>query len=116
MVKPRTYVPECGDVVWVTLNPQAGREEAGRRAAVVVSPQSYNGKVGLAIFCPVTGQIKGYPFEVLIPAGLPATGAILSDQVKSLDWRARKAELICALPARSISEVLEKLATLLAPE
>lgn len=116
MVKPRAYVPECGDVVWITLNPQAGREEAGRRPAVVVSPQSYNGKVGLAIFCPVTGQIKGYPFEVLIPARLPVTGAILSDQVKSLDWRARKAELICALPARTISEVLEKLATLLTPD
>ena len=113
MVKPRAYVPECGDVVWITLNPQAGREEAGRRPAVVVSPQSYNGKVGLAIFCPVTGQIKGYPFEVLIPTGLPVRGAILSDQVKSSDWRARKAELICALPARTISEVLEKLATLL---
>jgi len=116
VVKPRAYVPECGDVVWITLNPQAGREEAGRRPAVVVSPQSYNSKVGLAIFCPVTGQVKGYPFEVLIPAGLPVTGAILSDQVKSLDWRARKAELICALPARTISEVLEKLATLLAPD
>ena len=113
MVKPRAYVPECGDVVWMTLNPQAGREEAGRRPAVVVSPQSYNGKVGLAIFCPVTSQIKGYPFEVLIPAGLPVTGAILSDQVKGLDWRARKAELICALPARTISEVLQKLAALL---
>jgi len=116
MVKPRAYVPECGDVVWITLNPQAGREEAGRRPAVVVSPQSYNGKVGLAILCPVTSQIKGYPFEVLIPAGLPVTGAILSDQVKSLDWRARKAELMWALPARTISEVLEKLATLLAPD
>ena len=116
MVKPRAYVPECGDVVWITLNPQAGREEAGRRPALVVSPQSYNAKVGLAIFCPVTSQIKGYPFEVLIPAGLPVTGAILSDQVKSLDWRARKAELMCALPARTISEVLEKLATLLAPD
>jgi mRNA interferase MazF len=115
MVKPRAYVPECGDVVWITLNPQAGREEAGRRPAVVVSPQSYNAKVGLGIFCPVTSQIKGYPFEVLIPAGLPVTGAILSDQVKSLDWRARKAELICALPARTISEVQEKLATLPAP-
>jgi len=116
MVKVRAYVPQCGDVVWITLNPQAGREEAGRRSAVVVSPQSYNGKVGLAIFCPVTGQIKGYPFEVLIPAGLPVTGAILSDQVKSLDWRARKAELICALPNETITEVLEKLATLLATD
>jgi len=116
MVKPRTYVPRCGDVVWVTLNPQAGRAQAGRRPAVVVSPQSYNRKVGLAIFCPVTSHIKGYPFEVVIPAGLPVAGAILSDQVKSLDWRARKAELICALPAGTISEVLEKLATLLTPD
>jgi mRNA interferase MazF len=113
MVNPRAYVPRCGDVVWITLNPQAGHEEAGRRPAVVISPQSYNGKVGLAIFCPVTSQIKGYPFEVLIPAGLPVLGAILSDQVKSLDWRARNAELICTLPTETISEVLQKLATLL---
>jgi mRNA interferase MazF len=112
-VNPRAYVPRCGDVVWITLNPQAGHEEAGRRPAVVISPQSYNGKVGLAIFCPVTSQIKGYPFEVLIPAGLPVLGAILSDQVKSLDWRARNAELICTLPTETISEVLQKLATLL---
>ena len=113
MVNPRAYVPRCGDVVWITLSPQAGHEEAGRRPAVVISPQSYNGKVGLAIFCPITGQIKGYPFEVLIPAGLPVAGAILSDQVKSLDWRARNAELICILPAQIISEVLQKLAVLL---
>jgi mRNA interferase MazF len=114
MVNPRAYIPRCGDVVWITLNPQAGHEEAGRRPAVVISPQSYNGKVGLAIFCPITSQIKGYPFEVLIPAGLPVAGAILSDQVKSLDWRARHAELICTLPTETISEVLQKLATLLA--
>ena len=113
-MRPRTYVPQCGDVVWITLNPQAGREEAGRRPAVVVSPKSYNGRVGLAIFCPITSQIKGYPFEVVVPAGLPVTGAILSDQVKSLDWRARNAELICTLPSETISEVLQKLATLLA--
>jgi mRNA interferase MazF len=113
MVNPRAYVPRCGDVVWITLNPQAGHEEAGRRPAVVISPQSYNGKVGLAIFCPITGQIKGYPFEVLIPEGLPVAGAILSDQLKSLDWGARNAELICTLPAETISEVLQKLATLL---
>jgi len=113
MVNSRAYVPRCGDVVWITLNPQAGHEEAGRRPAVAISPQSYNGKVGLAIFCPVTSQIKGYPFEVLIPTGLPVAGAILSDQVKSLDWRARNAELICTLPTETISEVLQKLATLL---
>ena len=113
MVKPRAYVPQCGDVVWMTLNPQAGREEAGRRPAVVVSPQSYNAKVGLAIFCPVTSQIKGYPFEVPVPAGLPVAGVVLADQVKSFDWRARQAERICTLPSETIAEVLQKLAMLL---
>ena len=100
-------------MVWITLNPQAGHEQAGRRPAVVLSPQNYNGKIGLAILCPITKQIKGYPFEVLIPEGLPVAGAILSDQVKSLDWRARDAELICTLPIETISEVLQKLVTLL---
>lgn len=113
MVSRRTYVPRCGDVVWIDLNPQAGHEQAGRRPAVVLSPQSYNSKVGLAILCPITSQIKGYPFEVLLPKGLPVSGAILSDQVKSLDWRARNAELICPLPTETISEVLQKLGTLL---
>ena len=113
MVSSRAYVPQYGDVVWITLNPQAGYEQAGRRPAVVLSPQSYNGKTGLAIFCPITNQIKGYPFEVIIPAGLSVAGAILSDQVKSLDWRARNAELICTLPTETISEVLQKLGTLL---
>jgi mRNA interferase MazF len=102
-------------VVWITLNPQAGHEQTGRRPALVLSPESYNGKIGLAIFCPITSQIKGYPFEVLIPEGLPVAGAILSDQVKSLDWRARNAELICILPDETISEVLQKLGTLISP-
>jgi len=113
MVSSRTYVPQCGDVVRITLNEQAGHEQAGRRPAVVLSPQSYNGKTGLAILCPITNQIKGYPFEVLIPAGLLVAGAILSDQVRSLDWRARNAELVCTLPTETISEVLRKLVTLL---
>jgi len=113
MVNSQLYIPQCGDTVWITLNPQAGHEQAGRRPATVLSPQNYNGKTGLAIFCPVTSHIKGYPFEVLIPAGLPITGAILSDQVKSLDWRARNAEFICALSTETISEVLQKLDTLL---
>ena len=73
------YVPNRGDVVWVTLNPQAGHEQAGRQPALVLSPATYNSKVGLAILCPITSQIKGYPFEVLIPAGLKISGAILSD-------------------------------------
>jgi mRNA interferase MazF len=99
--------------VWITLNPQAGHEQAGRRPAVVLSSENYNGKIGLAILCPITNQIKGYPFEVLIPNGLSVAGAILSDQIKSLDWRARNAELICTLPTETISEVLQKLVTLL---
>lgn len=113
MVGLRHYVPRRGDVVWITLNPQAGHEQAGRRPALVLSPANYNDKVGLAILCPLTNQIKGYPFEVLIPSGLSITGAILADQVKSLDWRARSVELICSLPSRTVTEVLQKLGTLL---
>ncbi|MFC1989825.1 type II toxin-antitoxin system PemK/MazF family toxin [Chloroflexota bacterium] len=113
MVSPRTYVPRCGDVVWITLNPQAGYEQAGRCPDVVLSPQNYNSKVGLAILCPITSYTKGYPFEVLLPAGLQVAEAVLSDQVKSLDWHARNAELICTLPTETISEVLQKLVTLL---
>ena len=112
MVNP-DYVPQRGDVVWITLNPQAGHEQAGRRPAVVLSPAAYNAKVGLAILCPLTHQIKGYPFEVLIPSDLAISGAILSDQVKSLDWRARDAEFICSLPTKTMTEVLQKLNTLL---
>jgi mRNA interferase MazF len=95
------------------LNPQTGHEQAGRRPAVVLSPAAYNGKVGLAILCPITNQIKGYPFEVLIPSGMTVSGAILADQVKSLDWRARNAEWICTLPGEMVNEVLQKLGTLL---
>jgi mRNA interferase MazF len=113
MVTSGTYIPQRGDAIWITLNPQAGRERAGRRPAVVLSPESYNAKVGLVVLCPITNQIKGYPFEVILPVGLPVTGVILSDQVKSLDWRARKAELICALPSKTVSEALRKLGTLL---
>lgn len=107
------YVPQRGDVVWITLNPQAGHEQAGRRPALVLSPAAYNGKVGLALLCPVTTQVKGYPFEVLIPQGLAVSGAVLADQVKSLDWRAREAEFACRLPAETIQEVLQKTGTLL---
>ena len=113
MVGLERDVPRRGDVVWITLNPQAGHEQAGRRPAVVLSPGAYNAKVGLAILCPITNQIKGYPFEVLIPDGLPVTGVILADQVKSLDWRARDAERVCQLPPETITEVLQKLGTLI---
>ncbi|HEY0557994.1 MAG TPA: type II toxin-antitoxin system PemK/MazF family toxin [Thermoanaerobaculia bacterium] len=108
------YVPDRGDVVRISFNPQAGQEQAGWRPALVLSPRAYNARVGLALFFPVTSQVKGYPFEVQIPIGYPVTGVILSDQVKSFDWRTRKAELWCRLPLATCQEVLQKLHTLLA--
>lgn len=110
---PRTYIPNRGDLVWIDFNPQAGHEQAGRRPALVISPAAYNGKVGLALMCPVTSQLKGYPFEAAIPQGSKVSGAVLSDHVKNLDWKARKASFICRLPDATVSEVLRKLNTLL---
>lgn len=107
------YTPERGDVVWLMFNPQAGHEQAGRRPAVVLSPRSYNEKVGLAIFCPVTNQVKGYPFEVALPRSSQVTGVVLSDQVKSLDWRARQVDFIETLPEHIVTAVLERVALLL---
>ena len=107
------YTPERGDIVWLTFTPQAGHEQAGRRPALVLSPKAYNGKVSLAIFCPITTQIKGYPFEVAVPQGLTVNGVILSDQVKSLDWKVRKAEFVCRLPDSTLFTVMKRLGTLL---
>lgn len=107
------YTPERGDVVWISRNTRSGNEPAGRRRAVVLSPQAYNARIGLAILCPVTSQVKGYPFEVIIPPDLPVEGAILSDQVETLDWRAHRAEPICSLPAAVVEEALGKLRALL---
>lgn len=107
------YIPDNGDIIWITFNPQAGHEQAGRRPALVLSPAAYNGKVGLAILCPITSQIKGYPFEVILPDGLEINGAVLSDQVKSLDWKARNAEFACKLPPAAFNEVVSKLGTLI---
>ncbi len=107
------YVPQRGDVVWINMHPQAGHEQAGRRPAIVLSPRSYNDKVGLALFCPVTNQVKGYPFEVIIPSELKVTGAILSDQVKSLDWKIRNTEYYTKVPEAVVLEIFKKLSTLL---
>jgi len=107
------YCPKRGDIVWLSFNPQAGHEQAGRRPALVLSPLLYNRKVGLALHCPVTSEIKGYPFEVKIPSGLDVSGVILADQIKSLDWTARKATFVCSLPEETIREVLGKAGTLL---
>lgn len=110
----KRWVPARGDVVWIDMDPQTGHEQKGRRPALVLSPSEYNAKVGLAVFCPVTSQAKGYPFEVPLPAGTKVSGVALSDQVKSLDWVERKARWICTLPKETVEEVLFKLNTLLA--
>jgi mRNA interferase MazF len=110
------YVPERGDLVWLEFSPQAGHEQAGRRPAAVLSPKSYNAKVGLFLACPLTVQRKGYPFEVPVPEDLPIAGVILADQIKSLDWRARKAVYICSLPADAIAELLAKATALVFPQ
>ncbi len=110
---PRTYCPKRGDIVWLAFDPQAGSEQAGRRPALVLSPESYNRKVGLALFCPITIKAKGYPFEVTLPDNIKASGVILSDQIRNLDWKARKASFCCKAPAPTFAEVLNKLGTIL---
>ncbi|WP_134705028.1 endoribonuclease MazF [Ammoniphilus sp. YIM 78166] len=107
------YVPEQGYLIWLQFNPQSGHEQAGKKPALVLSPASYNGKVGLSLLCPVTSKIKGYPFEVIVPHDLPIEGAILSDQVKSLDWQSRKAIFICKVPAETLEEVISKISLLI---
>lgn len=109
----RGYVPERGDIMWLEFSPQAGYEQAGHRPALVVSPRAYNKKVGLALFCPITSNIKGYPFEIVIPENRKVSGAILSDQIKSLDWRVRKAKLLVSAPKHVLEEVLAKIFPLL---
>ncbi len=107
------YIPKRGDVVWIDFNPQAGHEQAGHRPAVILSPKAYNQKVGLAILCPITSHVKGYPFEVALPPEGDVSGVILSDQVKSMDWRVRKAKFKASLPEDVVNQVLAKLETLL---
>ena len=111
-----SYVPSRGDLVWLQFNPQAGHEQAGHRPALVISPSSYNRRVGLALCCPITSQVKGYPFEVLLPAGLGVEGAVLSDQLKSLDWRVRKARRIATAPADVLEETVGKILALVDPD
>lgn len=109
----KDFVPKSGDLVWIDFNPQKGHEQAGRRPALVLSPEKYNNKTGLFILCPITKQQKGYSFEVEIPDGLDVSGVILSDQIKSLDWRSRKAEFICRVDDAIINDVLAKISALL---
>ena len=97
--------PERGDVVWLQFYPQVGSEQSGHRPALVISPKSYNQRVGLALVCPITSRIKGYPFEVVLPRGMDTEGAILCDQIKSLDWRVRSAKRIGSVPPPVMQEV-----------
>jgi mRNA interferase MazF len=107
------YAPDAGELIWINFDPQAGHEQAGRRPALILSPKSYNHKSGLALACPVTSQIKGYPFEVPVPAGCGVSGVILADQLKSVDWKARRAEQIGRVPDPTLEDVLARLAPLL---
>lgn len=107
------YVPDRGELIWLSFDPQAGREQAGRRPALVLSPALYNGRTGLALVCPVTNRVKGYPFEVLLPNGLAVSGAILADHLKSADWTARRVEFAGEAPLAVVTEVITKLQSLL---
>lgn len=109
----RDYVPSRGDIVWLSFTPQAGHEQAGHRPALVLSPQAYNDKTSLAICCPITSTVRGYPFEVDLPSTDSITGVVLADQVKSLDWRARYARYRCRATPRVVNEVLQKVHALL---
>jgi mRNA interferase MazF len=107
------FVPDRGDIVWVSVGTRAGQKQTGRRLALVLSPQAYNVRAGLALLCPLTNRVKGYPFEVPLPPDLPVEGAVLADQALSLDWRAHRAERVCSLPSALVDETLGKLRTLL---
>ena len=108
--------PERGDVVWLDFDPQAGREQASRRPALVLTPARYNRLVGLLIACPVTKQAKEYPFEAPLPADLPVHGVVLADHIQSLDWRTRHSEFICKAPAEVVDQVTAKVQALLGDE
>ena len=107
----RSYVPDAGDIVWLSFDPQAGHEQAGHRPAVVLSPSAYNAKTSLMICCPMTSQIKNYPFEVRIAGASPS--AVLADQVKSLDWRKRGARRKGTISAAEMAEVRAKIRALI---
>ncbi|MFA5518265.1 MAG: endoribonuclease MazF [Spirochaetota bacterium] len=108
----KTYVPSRGDIVWLNFNPQTGHEQAGKRPAIVLSPKEYNIKTKLAILCPITSKVKGYPFEVLI-SSKKISGVVLADQIKNLDWQARNIEFISTAPEKVIDEISEKLSLLI---
>jgi mRNA interferase MazF len=112
-VVARDYVPDAGDLVWLTFDPQAGHEQRGRRPALILSPRTYNAKARLAIACPITSQVKGYPFEVPLPSGAKITGVVLADHIKNLDWQARRVVFEAKASADVVTDVRERLRALL---
>ena len=112
MRKKAPPTPALGAIGWLVFDPQAGREQAGRRPAIVLSQTRYNEKTGLAVFCPVTNQVKGYPFELEVPDGLPVRGVVLCDHIRSLDWRERQWKPICGVSAAFVQEVMARTLTL----
>ncbi len=112
MPQPR-YVPDRGDAIWLDFDPQAGREQAGRRPALVISPIAYNRKSGMALVCPITSKVKGYPFETIVSGSLPLQGVVLSDQIRCLDWQQRHATHIVRVPEIVVQDVTAKLAALM---
>jgi len=108
-----TYLPDRGHALWLSLSPTLGHEQGGKRPVIVLSPGFYNQRSGLLLACPITSRVKGYPFEVAIPEGLPVSGVILADQIRSLDWNARTIERICTLPDDLVQEALARSRTLL---
>jgi mRNA interferase MazF len=112
-VVTRTYIPDAGDLVWLTFDPQAGHEQRGRRPALILSPRAYNSKARLAIACPITSHAKGYPFEVPLPADRKISGVVLADHVKNLDWQARRVVFEEKAPTDVLVDVRERLRVLL---
>ena len=108
----KKYIPERDDIVWMNFDPQSGREQKGKRPAMVISPKQYNEKTGLGLFCPITSKIKGYPFEVRITNN-KINGVVLSDQIKSLDWETRNTEFIVKAGPDSLSEIINKIGVLI---
>lgn len=107
-----TYTPDRGDIVWLNFTPHAGHEQKGKRPAIILSPKEYNKKTGLAVCCPITSNIKGYPFEVIVN-GKKIDGAVLSDHLKNLDWKARDIKYIEKAHADVLNEVVEKISVLI---
>lgn len=114
-MKRGEYVPERGDIVWLDFAPQSGHEQTGRRSALVLSPSIYNKKTGLALFSPITSKIKNYPFEVAVKERF-ISGVVLSDQIKSLDWRARNADFICKMKKDDLETVISLISAILLAE